>query len=374
MGFIRENLLKIVIFIIVLVVLILVFTIFFGKNIAKKATTYNDMEGLLVNATKKYANDNVNKIPTKEEESNKVTLDTLENFGYIKELKALEDANVKCTGYTQMFYKNKNVVYVPYLKCGKYYETKSIADYILDKETIVSSGDGLYKKGNTYVFRGEEPNNYLGIGNRLYRIIDINENGEVRLISENKFDISFVWDDRYNPEKDENSGFNTYSKSRLKEYFDYMIAYNDTDEKSEYNYFSAQEMDKMIAHNVCTGKRSILDDRIDASVDCAEEEPNQYLSLIRISDYAQASIDQNCKTIYDKSCVNYNYLAHLGNNTFRTMNSVSDNSYQVYYINYGVADVTRASNSFNANLVIYIDKLSLYASGLGTYDEPYVIR
>ena len=373
MSFIRDNLLKIVGFIILLIIFIFVFSLIFGKkNIIADNSTYPSMEENLLSSAKKYANDNKKLIPTKEDETNKITLDTLEKFKYIANLNAIEDSNVKCTGYVEIMYKNKKNIYVPYLKCGKYYETRTLASQILSDQQVVTSEDGLYKIGNSYVYRGEKVNNYVIVGNRLYRIIELNEEGFLRLVSVKRISINFVWDNRYNVEKKSSYGINDYSKSRLKDYFNYLITHN-SDLKEDEKVFSEQEMEKIVPHDICIGKRYISNNTIDVSNECQTVFPDQYLSLITISDFARASIDPNCKSIYDASCVNYNYFINIST-SFKTLTAVADNSYQIFTIENGVANITDASNSFEPNIVIYLDKLSLYNSGNGTYDTPYTIR
>lgn len=374
MSFIRENLLKIIGFIILLVIFIVVFSFIFGKrNIVADNSTYPAMEENLLSSAKKYAKDNTKLIPTKEDESNKITLDTLEKFNYIKVLTAIEDENVKCNGYVEILYRNKKNIYVPYLKCGKYYETRTMAKQILSQNNIVTSEDGIYKMGNLYVYRGENINNYILVGNRLYRIMDFDEEGNIRIISVDKIQTNFIWDNRYNIEKERSCGVNNYSKSRLKETFNYLVSHN-YDTENDYNsLFSDQEMEKMVPHDICVGKRYKSNGSIDSSVECQVTEPNQYLSLITISDFARASIDPNCKTIYDNSCVNYNYLLDI-DTSFRTITAVADNTYEVYDISLGVADTVNASTSFRPNIVIYLDKLSLYNSGDGTEERPFTIR
>ena len=371
MAFIRENLLKIVVFIVVLIVVIVIFALVSGGKKSGKSTTYSTLEQDMINATEKYLNANP-KLKPKGEEVSKINLDTLENSKYLSEYNALEDSNVKCSGYIEVSIINDEYDYVPYLKCGKYYETKTIASYIKDKESIVTSGDGLYKIGDTYVFRGENPNNYIKIGDRVYRIIDIKDN-ELKLISNKKLSEYFTWDDRYNIAKEDNVGINDYSKSRLKEAFDYIIKYNKYNEDEEEKVFSDLELEKMIKHDVCTGKRASTFGDISSANECSQKESNQKLSLITVSDYARASLDPNCKTIFDPSCVNYNYFSIIAD-VFKTITATSDNSYQIFYIDEGVADLSFAYNQFSPNIVIYIGASSLYSDGDGTLENPYIVR
>lgn len=370
MEFIRENLLKVVIFIIILVVAILVFTLIFRKSNMKIVTSYSSMEQSMVAATKKYVNKNQKLLPKNENENSKVNLDTLVDAKHMNELYSLEDENIKCTGYTEILYRNNKYIYVPYLKCGKYYETKTLSNYIRDNETIVTSGSGLYQMGDTLVYRGESPKNYVGIGNRLYRIIDIKDD-EIRLISVEKLRQYFVWDNRYNIETKKSVGVNDYSISRLKDSLNQLVI--DAENDVEDGILSDAEYEKMVAHDICVGKRSSANSEINYDSECQTLELNQKVSLILVSDYARASIDPNCKTIYDKSCINYNYFSKIGD-SFRTITATSDNTYQVFNISDGVAELVKASATFKSNIVVYINNMSLYKGGNGTYENPYVIR
>lgn len=370
MEFIRENLLKIVLFIGGLIIAIIIFSLIFGGKKPTKATDYSSMEQSMINATQRYVSKNKKLLPKDEDETSKVNLDTLVNFEYMKELSALEDENVKCTGYVEILYKNEDYMYVPYLKCGNYYETLSIADYIINKDEIVTTGDGLYQMNGKYVFRGENPNNFLGIGTRLYRIIDITEDGIVRLISYKRLNNYMLWDNRYNTEKNETCGINDYSKSRIKDYLNNLLK---KPAKEEEIVFSSEELTKMVPQDICVGKRSSTYGEVSDKNECQKVEAEQKVALMTVSDYARASLDQNCKSIFDKSCMNYNYFS-AQSNVFRTLTATSDNTYQVFYITDGKATLTRASSSFNTSVVIYIDNLSLYASGSGTFEDPYTIR
>ena len=57
-----------------------------------------------------------------------------------------------------------------------------------NSSNIVTSGDGLYSqstsKGTTYYFRGNPTNNYIKFANKIWRIIRVNEDGTIRLITQ----------------------------------------------------------------------------------------------------------------------------------------------------------------------------------------------
>ena len=56
----------------------------------------------------------------------------------------------------------------------------------------VTSGDGLHQDTEGHYFKGHVSNNYVKFGNRLFRVIRINKNGTVKVISEDIV-ASFLW-------------------------------------------------------------------------------------------------------------------------------------------------------------------------------------
>lgn len=73
-----------------------------------------------------------------------------------------------------------------------YKEVPILAEAILgvDNSNVVTTGDGLYKgvgidNQPTYYFKGSNPNNYLVMNGLEFRIIRINEDGSIRVVSSN---------------------------------------------------------------------------------------------------------------------------------------------------------------------------------------------
>ena len=67
---------------------------------------------------------------------------------------------------------------------------------LIDPENIVTTGDGLYAgpvETNRYVYKGANPNNYITIGNKEYRIMAIEPDGTLKIIK-NESIGEMVWD------------------------------------------------------------------------------------------------------------------------------------------------------------------------------------
>ena len=378
MNFIRDNIVKIGLMLLAAVIIIVVAVACSGrKEIVDDSTGYIEMENKVQAAAIKYIRKNQSLLPKTTDQVRKIKLDTLISNKMISELHALEDSNVKCSGYVDIIKKSSNKTeyrYTPYIKCGKYYETRTIGDYIKSTEKVVTTGEGLYNLNNTYYFRGEYPKNYILLGERMYRILEITEDNNLKVISSEKTENSYVWDDRFNTEKNDYYGINIFSKSRLKENLEFL--YENTDENKGEIFFSNTEKEYIVEHDFCVGRRSMSDVSINSESECKETIPLK-VGVISLNDYYRSSIDSSCTTINKQECNNYNFLFSLVNgrkSRFITLIANADNSYTFYRINYGVLETKNTYIDNSLFPVIYLDKNILYKSGSGTSEEPYIVR
>ena len=123
---------------------------------------------------------------------------------------------------------------------------------------------------------------------------------------------------------------------------------------------------------MCIGKRAINDIGLYSESDCSKKLDNQVVSIINVTDFAKASLDPECNSIVSKSCKNYNYF-HKMNMSSWTLNGVSDNTYEVYYLSSGVIYHQEANWNEFYNVVIYIDSDEIVSEGKGTITSPYKI-
>ena len=384
MNWLRDNILKILIILGVAIIAIVIVAIVITPKSEDvvSGSKYGEIETKLQNAAIKYTKKNKKKLPTSTEDSTVVNLSTLQANNYIGNLVAVDDLNTKCDGYVEIDKIKEDKAeyrYTPYITCGKYYTTKTIGDYIIDVET--NDGEfnrttdaGLYKIGDEYVFRGENVNNYIKLDSHSYRIIKIDSNKSLQLISMGKTEEDYIWDDRYNIEKDTDDGINDFLKSRLKDSLKEI--YENSKNESGDNFFSETEKDYIIPHDYCIGKRYLNDTNIYSGTEC-KQTASLNVGLISLNEYSRASIDPNCVSIYDKSCANYNYFNVLSNSssyTYVTLTAVQDNTYEFYRIKYNEVQTARTSYSNQLYPVVYINSKTIFASGTGTKADPYIVR
>ena len=156
MKFLRDNIVKILIVVGVLIILIVILIACSSSNNVGNAGSYSRMEDNLKNAATRFLKNRSDLLPNEEGKVVQVQMDSI---------------------YTLNEQNQKVYRLVPYIKCGDKYETEDFYSHILKNEDIVTELDGLYKIGDEYIYRGENPNNYVQIGDKLYRILSLDEDG-----------------------------------------------------------------------------------------------------------------------------------------------------------------------------------------------------
>ena len=300
-------------------------------------------------------------------EQTEITAGELIAGEYMKEWEKYVGKDLTCEGYVTVLNNDDNYAYIPYLSCEDEYETKTLGETILKNNKLVDAGDGLYLDDNSnYVFRGEYVNNYLTLNGLNYRILRVNNDGSIRLFLENpiKDYRKSTWDNRYNVEKGNKSGINTFEISRIKEFLDSI--YNDKE------IFPSRIKALVVKQDLCIGSRERENNDLSDFVECSEIVEDQYLGLLQVNEYLYPSIDENCDSISSKSCLNYNYMASY-QKSFWTLTPVPDSTYKLYRIAAGIY-TSKASTKANILYTLHIsDKVSL-SSGDGTREDPYVIK
>lgn len=318
-------------------------------------------EEKMIEATKKYLEDSNEKYDKKI-----VKLNTLIKKEYIKAPEELL-GDSSCEGSV---IASKNVItegsedvvnYIVNLECDNYSTNTLIKSMMKD---LVEEGSGLYKENDYYLYRGDEVNNYVKFFNNLYRIININPDGIVKMIKVESESLDRYWDNKYNVEINDIYGINLYKDSEILKSL--LEDYNNP------KVISSSAKKHIVPTDVCVDSKSIQDSTI-KNYECVNKLENQVVTLIDIYDYAKASLDVNCTGIYSKSCGNYNYMKDLNLKTWTPI-AVSENSYQVYYLTGSIIKFQEASKYQNYNLVIHIDGNEKIASGKGTLSVPYVIE
>lgn len=346
--------------VILIVIILLIYNAIFGK------ITYESIENKVLAAAKEYYGDHTELLPRNANEEVSTTDSALTSAGYLESMNKLTEKmkGVSCTATVMVSYAGGDYRYTPLLDCGKDYSSKTLASYIKDNEERVFDGSGLYDLNGELVYRGEEPNNYVKFANKQWRIVKIVDDQAILILDE-KY-IRVVWDDRYNAEKNTYDGINDYAVSRIKDSL--------TDMYADGDLFSKDAKGLLANHTLYVGKRSGADNYNDGSIEKGLFLENQYIGLLPLYDYINASVDMNCSSAANASCSNYNYLSHYDYNWW-TLTGDSSTTHKVYRISMnGVIESLRSSSNGYIRPVIYLAKDTLYVNGDGTLENPYIIK
>ena len=317
--------------------------------------SYSKLEQTMANAAKEYF-EKTKSLPGINNEKAIVSLDTLMQGNYLKPLDKLTK-DTTCTGTITVMKNGEDYLYLPKLSCSKYH-TKTLKEELINK--VVTTKDGLYSEEDAYFFKGEYVDNYLTFNNELWRIINIDSNGNIRMIRNTKEKERYVWDDRYNLDKKENIGINNYEVSRIREILNSFYQERISDKEKKY----------LIGQDVCLDKRKETQNAI-GSFSCENVMKDEKVTLISAEDFAKASLDSNCKTIDEKSCGNYNYMSSFS--TSWTMTPTAEYSYKVYAMTAQGASIKNTDIKISIYPVITILGDQIYLSGTGSKEDPYKI-
>ena len=232
-----------------------------------------------------------------------------------------------------IYYGGRSFYYYSVQNAKKVATANTLNGLVLGSNYVEQDGDGLHQNTNGYYFKGKIENNYVKFANRIFRIISINNDESVKLVS-NDLVASFFWG------KDTD-----YTKSNLKTWLadeEYGI-YNATIPNKEYfldktNY----TIDILCGDKVETGSETYSD----------------YVTTLSITDYNLAGGKNSY--LYDGKM---HYI--LGTN--------EEN--EVLYINEDGGILTcDGLEGYGLKSVITLKKNMPVKSGDGTKDNPYVIE
>ena len=350
----------------ILVVFLIIILIFSFLGSGNKS--YEEIEQDLKNAAIEYYEVQSGLLPREEGETITVRANTLADAELMKPLSELREGE-NCSGRVEVTKVGDNIIYTPYLECGDNYTTKELYKAVLE-QGIVTSGNGLYDLNGEKVYRGDDVNNYVSLDNAIYRIVKVTPDNKLLLIlNEVDSTLSSYYDDRYNPAKRFNSGFNDYRISRIKEFLDDLYS-----SKNDIKILSKNDKEKLASFNLCIGKRNATETNNTNAIECSDVLENQMIGLLTASDYMNASLDANCKATTDKSCQNYNYL-RLKETEWWLLTGNAANDYEAYIVkSNGYIDINTTSGYKKIRPTITLNNNVMIKSGNGSTSNPFILK
>ena len=339
--------------------------------------SYAELESKIVDASKHYVKDNESKFAN-DNTKYSLTYQNLVNGGYIKPMNELLENSNGCNANVIVNKQDGQYTFTPYLNCGENYKTIELYKQIIADNPVVTSGSGLYRgaKGD-YYFRGRSLNNYVAFGSVvsgnttsdvMWQILSITSDNKVRLRAL-KYDMNlkFSWDKRYNVNQSNVTGYNTFDDSFIAEKLEELYNGN--------KLFTAEQKTKMSPRKLCVSPRSLTDNTKDGSTECSKLSTKEYyIGGLTPYEYMRISLDDDCKTVKDGACRNFNFISDNVQSSEWTLTPTVDNDYKVYSFDGRVFYETKASTMKYVYAIIDLNELSFYKSGDGSKDNPYRIK
>lgn len=347
----------------------LIIIIVIVKAIIGTTISNSKLENVMVRAAKRYVIDNPDEITDDIYGETSISISTLVAGEYMKEITKYKGKETNCNGSVTVFKNADYYSYNPKLVCGDDYSYQTLSDTIMEKEEIVTEGNGLYynELSNYYVFRGEYVNNYISYAGQIWRILRVDSDGNIRLLQVNGIK-SIKWDNRYNINIKKQYGLNYFEGTENSRIKDSILDYYNNEEN-----FSIVNKSIIIPKEYCVGSRT--EDSTDRTgiSECTTKSELMGAGIPYISELLEISIDVNCTALTSSACSNYNYLTSI-KSQFWTATPYAGDTYQVYYVSVGIFHKASAKLTKYMNIEVTINGNINYTSGDGSQTDPYIVK
>lgn len=194
------------------------------------------------------------------------------------------------------------------------------------------TGDGLYKEDGEYLFKGKDVDNYLKYSGYLFRIISVDSDNNIKLITEDSL-TNLAWGIEDN-----------YKDSYIKAWLDG----EDTNEGIFYK--SLNNRNNLVDTKFCT-------ETVDSDNDVCKENETSSVGLLSLAEYKKAGGSKS----------------YLNTNNYWWLSNPSKEGIWYVYNDGKINDVSSLGNdyySYGVRPVITI-KGNMHTSGDGTKNNPY---
>ncbi len=216
-------------------------------------------------------------------------------------------------------------------------ESKLLATIVKKNNEIVSDGDGLYKDGQSYLFKGKVETNYVMYSNMLWRVLKINEDNTVRLIAEDP-QTNMIWGDE-----------STYLTSNVYQWL------NQNEEVEHTGIF----------HQSLTNPSKYLtisswceDTVVDGKVECKKSDTSDLYTILTLEEYMDAGSENS----------------FLNNGTNAWLLGVNAEDEKIVLNKNGKITTAPSYEGYGIRPIVTINDKVDTLSGTGTKEDPYKVE
>ena len=197
-------------------------------------------------------------------------------------------------------------------------------------------GDGLYSVGSEFIFKGSSVNNYVMYSGLLWRIVKINNDGSINLVTDNVMN-EFMWG---------TTGSN-YSTSQVRKWL------NETSDNTGIFYRNLYNPETYLKSNlICLDAVSNL-----SNFKCEKTLSDDYVGILAINDYTNSIVDEG---------------TYLNINDEYWLSTMVDSS-NVWFVDSDKISKTELTDSYGVRPTVTLNATVSYESGDGTINNPYKI-
>lgn len=212
---------------------------------------------------------------------------------------------------------------------SKLVENLSLSESIINNNSIVTSGDGLYYDGDNHTFKGNVTNNYIYYSGLMWRIVRINKDKTIKLVSEEVL-TNLNWDYKENVEI---SSFNNWINDEI--------------------LLNLSHQEYLINNDTC---KDIIEDV--KEIKCEKYIENNKIGFLSVNEYIEAEGKKS-------------YL----NNSKSWWLSNTDSKNNLWYVNSnGGVSNTNSDESHGIRLTLTLNKTIVSTAGNGSKENPFVIE
>lgn len=197
-------------------------------------------------------------------------------------------------------------------------------------------GDGLYSVGSEFIFKGSSVNNYLMYSGLLWRIVKINNDGSINLVTDKNMN-EFMWG---------TTGAN-YSTSQVRKWL------NKTDDNTGIFYRNLYNPETYLKNNlICLDTVSSL-----SNFKCEKTLRDDYVGMLTINDYTNSIVDEG---------------TYLNINDEYWLSTMADSG-NVWFVDSDKVSKTELTDSYGIRPTVTLNATVSYESGDGSINNPYKI-
>ena len=265
---------------------------------------------------------------------------------------------------------------------------------------IVDGGSGLYVDqyiNNRYIYRGNNPKNFVKFNNELWRIVSIDDDGNIQImrddvLDDRVFDSKGVRDiNSSNPAgsycEDAYDGCNAWAANenivgKPKKIMNGSFTGEVTRDSEVLVYLNSEYLNTLplkniISYNWNIGGADLYDTMKQLIYTEGSVKWNGKVGLITASDYLKATTSKKCDTIENMglnyvSCTENNWMYKEGK-TWMTVSSHLDSTTYLWYIgDEGYMNGMPANEAHGVRPIIYLSSDVVF-NGDGSEEKPYTI-